>query len=335
MALWRDNRLVRRRAFLYQLRHTDPDLARELAASTWKAEGNGARARFMPVFGERLSMADEPFLEMLLDDRSLMVRRKAAELLASLPESRLCGRMTAVAPRLLRWKDGRLAVNFPAAISPQMVRDGVVPRGSGNPARLRGNQLVQIVGAIPLEQWTEMWGETPVQILAAAQGSRWPRTLVKGFARAALRQRDVTWAVALLAHDFSDSTIARLVTVLPLATFEKLAQQAAQVGEPLSKTHPLALVLRQWRADWSEGLARLWLALLLPYLGQETAEKSPNPMLRGLVKRFAEGCPPGLLAEAEEGLRPFVTQDTIWRTTAVEVVTMLAFRRQMNEAVDD
>ncbi len=75
--------------------------------------------------GTGLSMADEPFLERALDDRDAQVRRRAAELLAGLPDSRLAARLTAAAGSILTLKDGALNPVFPAAVNDALWRDGV------------------------------------------------------------------------------------------------------------------------------------------------------------------------------------------------------------------
>ena len=114
-SVWETGTIHERVAALESLRGTDPGRARELVASTFAADSADHRARFVAAFVRGLSMEDEPFLEAALDDRSKEVRRQAAELLRSLPESRLCLRMIERARAALRWEGGTLVVEPPAS----------------------------------------------------------------------------------------------------------------------------------------------------------------------------------------------------------------------------
>ena len=82
-----------RLTILKRLRHRDPERGRTLMASTWSSESAADREAFLRVLATKLSMDDEPFLEAALGDRSKGVRAAAVELLATLPDSRLCDRM--------------------------------------------------------------------------------------------------------------------------------------------------------------------------------------------------------------------------------------------------
>jgi hypothetical protein len=98
---WETGARAERAALLIDARKHAPELARELLKLTWATEKADDRSAFVSTFEHNLSMADEPLLESILDDRSKEVRRAAAALLVRLPESRLVQRMTARARPLL------------------------------------------------------------------------------------------------------------------------------------------------------------------------------------------------------------------------------------------
>ncbi|MFN9856892.1 MAG: DUF5691 domain-containing protein, partial [Pseudanabaena sp.] len=91
-SVWETGSNAARLMWLTKLRLQEPNQARQLLESTWKQESASDRAAFLKVLGNGLSMADEPFLEALLDDRSKEVRRVTVDLLTCLPESRFCQR---------------------------------------------------------------------------------------------------------------------------------------------------------------------------------------------------------------------------------------------------
>ncbi|NTV65276.1 MAG: hypothetical protein HGA65_17335, partial [Oscillochloris sp.] len=140
IALWETGTRAVRLAVLIRLRAADSNAARAALAATWASEKVDERAAFLETFASGLSMADEPFLEQVLDDRSERVRKAAAGLLAILPESRLSQRMLARLSPLLRWTPGvgpqlpgggkikkpALEVLLPEEYEPTMQRDGIV-----------------------------------------------------------------------------------------------------------------------------------------------------------------------------------------------------------------
>ena len=122
--LWKSDIKIDRHALLRQLRHTNPEIGRQLLESTWKSESPSSRTSLIKLMEVGLTFSDEPFLESVLDDRHLPVRRKAAEFLACLPESRLCQRMKVNTKSVLRWQPDaahQIDVSFPI-ISDQLVK---------------------------------------------------------------------------------------------------------------------------------------------------------------------------------------------------------------------
>ena len=132
-SVWETGTLHERLAALVSLRGTDPGRARELVASTFAADSADQRAKFVGEFARGLSMEDEPFLEAALDDRSKEVRRQAAELLRSLPESRLCLRMIERARACAAaGKAARSSSSRRPPATRRLIRDGVEPKPAAN-----------------------------------------------------------------------------------------------------------------------------------------------------------------------------------------------------------
>jgi len=206
-AAWRSGGRAERLALLHALRTTEPDRARALVEATWDEEGAELRAAMVERLRTGLTMADEPFLEAALDDRAGGVRRAAAALLACLPGSRLCARMTVRALPLLRLVPGprpRLEATLPRAIDAGMARDGVVSLrwpGLGK----RAGWLLQLVAAVPPAAWCERLDRGPAGLVRlAARDTAAPEVLatggeviLSGWATAASRQRDGAWASAV------------------------------------------------------------------------------------------------------------------------------------------
>jgi hypothetical protein len=197
--VWETGTLHERLAALKSLRETDPGRARALVASTYAADPADHRAKFVAAFVRGLSMDDEPFLETALDDRSKEVRRQAAELLRSLPESRLCLRMMERTRAALRWEGGTLVVEPPAACDKALIRDGVEPKPAANvPLGERAWWLREVVSAVPTKAIASLLGVAAAQVVEANRDGEWEGALWTAWTISALRQRDVEWAEPLL-----------------------------------------------------------------------------------------------------------------------------------------
>ncbi|MEU4427216.1 DUF5691 domain-containing protein [Actinoplanes sp. NPDC024001] len=138
----------------------------------------------------------------------------------------------------------QLVVEPPAELDPALRRDGVgaAPvRGVGAGAWL----LEEVVAGTPLETWN---GLDPAGYLALARGHDWANPLLHGWAKAAVTQRNVAWAVALL--DTDSGTLREAVRwdlhlVLPPDRLARLAAEALR-GESGSAHRLLALHPGPW-----------------------------------------------------------------------------------------
>ncbi|WP_432923636.1 DUF5691 domain-containing protein [Microbispora sp. CA-135349] len=264
-----------RRAFLAALRRRDPAAARELLERGWSAETPEDRAVFVTILADGLGMADEPFLETVLDDRRREVRQAAADLLTRLPRSRLARRMTARARRLVTGSGAGLRAEPPAACDGAMERDGVRARPPAG-METRGWWLQQVVAHTPLSFWPEHLGMPPDEIAGARIGD-WEREVRMGWTRAAILQRDPAWARAL----FEAEPLTDLLAVLPP---EEQSLRAAELvaGHPVDGQ--MVMMLGGVPRPWGDRLARAVLKKIV-----ETTRTQPwnaGELIRLAGERF-------------------------------------------------
>ncbi|MFH8568845.1 DUF5691 domain-containing protein [Streptomyces sp. NPDC017993] len=283
-ALWEEGLFAERVALLTALRRRSPQAGLDLLASTWASERAEDRLMFLDSLREGLSAGDEPFLEQALSDRSRNVRATAAELLSTLPGSALAARMaqrarTCVSLDRMAGSAGAPGTPLPTAPEPVgpvilveaphecdagMQRDGVAakpPSGRGE----RSWWLGQLVDAAPLDAWRERFGGLePAAIVALPVADDWRTELHDAWCRAAVRQRNIDWAHALLgapsapsqaaevAPGGSSRDLAKLLTVLPEG------ERAGWVAEFIA-AHGLSEAFRLLGVcgvPWSEPLGR-------------------------------------------------------------------------------
>ena len=334
-----------RRALVVQLRTHNPELGRALVQTVWKRHGAGPRALFLAALQTGLSAADEPFLETALDDRAEVVRRKAVGLLLAVPDARLRTRLAAAAETLLAWTpeaETQITVTPLGDVAPALQRDGVSVQPMRDTARLAGLQISHMLSAVPLEAWTTRWQADPATIVRAAQTSRWPRTLVTGWALAADYQRNSEWAQALLVESNFHPNTLRAVGVLTPDHFNRLIAEHADWSGPLHKSDRLVLFTRRWTAPWPDLHAARWIEAMGATLSHAEHVRVANSneqsaavigVVKACLKQFALGADPKWGEEAAEQWLPRVAGDSPWWAAIHETVDTLQMRRRMHDTV--
>ncbi|MBE0696194.1 MAG: hypothetical protein IH586_04660, partial [Anaerolineaceae bacterium] len=240
--IWHEGQRKERMAYLNDLRTRDPQAARELLTSTWAEESPNERTIFLRVLANGLSMADEPFLETVLDDRRKDVRQTAGELLAHLPGSRLVQRMIQMGQQLLSWKNGLLRgsieANLPESCGERMLRDGVEQKpSSGLALGEKAWWLAQVLALIPPSTWSSRWNKKVSTLIEAVSKNEMEDALIYGWTEAALRFADSEWIEALLVYERRRADSKRLYDL-----FVRLPQSAkeAVMIDLLRENHSLA-----------------------------------------------------------------------------------------------
>lgn len=331
---WEANTAVKRQSFLTTLREENTAVARQLLENYWRTLPDTERHKLIKLLERHISMDDEPFLEAALDDRSHLVRRKAAELLAYLPDSRLGLRMANHVRHLILWKQGQIIISFPKEISPAMRRDGIQPTDTNKDiSRTRSQQLIQMVGAVPLDYWIMEWKASIPQILNAVQHSKWPRSLLNGFITAAFKQQDQAWIRALLVANQFNTQVSRLLAVMDhQALFRYIMSNKPLFqtdNKPLKINHPMLSVLQKHNHDWNEEMAQFWIEQIATNIRQTAERKTVDMQIKSLAKRRFDKFPVSVLDFARVQFETAVSENPKWRPTTESILATMAFKQSM------
>ncbi|MCA9983194.1 MAG: hypothetical protein KDE59_02825 [Anaerolineales bacterium] len=328
-----------------QLRLHDPDRARGWIERIWPDANSRLRMLMLDLMGPGLSMSDEPFLEGLLDEESLGVRRRVADLLSRLPESRLAGRMAARARRYLRWvpAQGRtpatIALQPPAQLSESELRDGLAEPVRQGQLNRQGWQLLNFLRATPLWVWTEHFPYPLEEIIAAGLASELDVSLIRGWATAAERQENLAWAEALLfgCPEIVEGRYASasLLQILSPAGREQLT--LFYVGQPddgpaIKRYGRETTALRECKHSWSEPFARRILERFGSYLSDSQQDGLPQLNLQRTLRQMAYHFPPALLPECQQRLLPLVAGQKRWQGPVNGFLRILETRASLYDA---
>lgn len=320
--VWRFGSAVARREWLAALRRASPTQAREALVEVWRREPANIRVDFLTVFRDGLQLADEEFLESVLDDRARDVRRLAAELLANLPGSRLSQRMADRAAAMVEFerrtiRGDQLVLSLPVECDERMRRDGIDPTpppGTGE----RAWWFRQILAATPLAFWSDFVPGPEEVLRLPVSGAGGALALHAALADAAARQRDPRWARALLtvpAADIAVEQVAGLVMALPCEEWAE-AVSAQLARKPVAQLADVFLGLpTPWPADLGN--------LMLDRLDDDAGEHAIGYIAHQVARAVPTDCldHPLVCRPPREGASP-------WHHRLVEI---LLFRRAMYE----
>jgi Family of unknown function (DUF5691) len=345
--VWNEGSLAARVAVLTRLHDAQPQHARDWLSQVWPKEKAEPRAELLAAFGASLTPEDEPFIENILDDRSMAVRAQAAWLLARIPGSRLSQRMIARADAMLAYEPpkagmlsklkalagaagGKLIVEPPQEIDAAWDRDGIpakAPQGVGK----RAYWLRLVLSLVPLPHWQQRFGVTPDVLLSAAQASEWADALIMGWTDAAHAFADTDWRLALwhawldlMASDPKgdvqknalDADLPAMLAAMPPPEAEPCLLAALE--SPLDISHAVLLdCLRRVGKPWGAGLGSACLARL-----REAAATQRSATV-ALLPMAARAIPRDLFAQALAPWPEFASDNYIDKAWAREIANFI------------
>lgn len=294
--VWQYGSLAQRRRWLATKLADDPGAAREALEGSWKSEPADVRADFLGVLAGHVRAEDEAFLEAALTDRAAAVRERAADLLGRLPGTRY-GETMADRLRPLVRRNGR-------------VLEVSVPQGERGEGTVR---LRTLAAAAPLAFWTELG--PPAEVVRMTVEGCPAGVLRDSWATAALRQRDETWAQALIGADPGGRTTPPLLGVLSPAS------QAATVGHLVSRlpVESFARLVHELPRPWTKELG----TALLDWIARQDDHRLVSHAAVVIARAVPAACLRHPLATTR------LTMDAgPWRRALTET---LNFRREMYE----
>ncbi len=271
--IWLEGTPAQRNELLQRMRAVDAVRAREWIADAWKKERAETRAQMIQALAIDLTLADEPMLELALDDRVQAVQQQAAHLLLQLPESALSQRMIARADALLDWHDQALTITLPHTIEPDASwkRDALPDKPAQGVSHV--DWLLQTtIMRVPLSHWDTRFGVAPAALVAAAAQTDRATALISGWTQAVWMEPRADWIAALWAwwqaaqaEAASVGMLRTMLQHLPSDLAEQYIQANMQQTETTQDVRWVAL-LDDLPRPWSASFAQTYLAVVFDWL---------------------------------------------------------------------
>jgi hypothetical protein len=260
-----DNETTKARETIFpELRAQDPARARELLVASFKTESAETRNALLLEMRIGLSLADEPFLESALDDRSSIVATSAARLLGSLRASAYVERMTERARRYVRI--GRTSVDLvlPDAFDPTWKRDGLSEAAKTDKTGARALWVLAMLSATPPQVWIDAASIDVETLVQRAAKSEYANQVTEMLAIASARFGPHALTEALLrVLPAGTPMFGVCVRALPRAHADRLTLDLLRETSALANgsDHAAALLLT-FDGPWSLELSTMALTRL-------------------------------------------------------------------------
>jgi hypothetical protein len=182
--------------------------------------------------------------------------------------------------------------------------------------------LQQMLSAIPPSTWTRLWKQSPAELIETAAQGDWKATLHAGWKAATVNHRDTDWAEALMKVYPRET---HLLAVFPAQRRENLlaAQLQAAPKDGLD-------LLCRYDLPWSAALS-LRVVDFLRSNYQILADPNQLAAVYDAFRTIGRLMDPAILPEAIRGLKVKSEPNPTWERAVEELLTILDFRRQMNE----
>ena len=287
---WRVGASEARLRFLQHYRQQEPKAARTLLESTWTQEAAKERTAFLGALRSGLGLADEPFLEQCLADRSLAVRTEAARLLAGLVGGRrqqaLLAQLTNYISVERGWLRRSLQVKLPARYETAWADLGIREE---SPLGVRIGQkagwLVQLLALLPPTVLVAHLGVDAVEFLEFVRTSDFAEALTMALLEGAELHQDHAFLLAELNHlqrlltleqvkasEWQDRFV-RYAPLLPTSVRDQLLLRylTALPGNAFADWTTMAVVMRTFE-QLSHNVTNNLLTVQWPALLQRTTQ---------------------------------------------------------------
>ncbi len=345
--IWETGNRSQRLHLLKALREQQSGKAVELIQSTWKEDDLQSRVQFVKMLKFKASVADEAFLEECLDNRRKEIRKAAAKVLSTIPESRLCQRVFEQLKTLIslkqKSKKGKLNIKLPEELTDQMIRDGIDPSSRWFKGGVKASRLGQMIAVVPPSFWESYFKKTVSETLQLFVKSEWSELILQAITEATIRHKNSQWTEEILLfwldnfqkNHWQYFNPLQLFDVVNEAVFNKVALINIQKKNSLlDEESPLTLLLRSVVLPWQDTLSKTFIQAMQAWIAGETSHYWSGWHLRPVLKKAALHTNPKLFQQLSQGWSSNSYAWNSWEKEVDAFFSILKFRKDMIEELE-
>lgn len=323
--LWQTGTLAQRYQVLLQLRTSDPALALTWLQQTWDQENAATKQELLQVITVNSSMADEAWLQTLLNEKSKLVRAQALDLLKCIPGSALIQQHWQTVSPAIQIKKIKNSLGIPIKKAlhfealqdiPEDVFKSGIEKLSNDKTFTDDEFIVyQLIQYIPLQKWEQHFNLSPEEIIDLFQQTTVFKKYLPAFVKAILRFKDKEWALSFVQH--CDTFYIDLIPLLPL-------QQQEFYSTKYFNQYPDSILnqVAERKEEWSMELAQAIF---------KHTSKNPYQYNRHFYGELIHLIPAGI----SDVLDTYTTEDEysqrMWTGIAVHVLKLVSLKKEIQK----
>ncbi len=338
---WLSTDPAKRIGYIAFLRKIHPEEAIRILQPSWEQEPYRLKLSFLKSFRAGLSLNDEHFLEKCLDDPQKNIRKKAAALLALLPDSTLSVQLFEyMASFLEETNDERLIVHLPQQAEPYWLHLGLQNKKTTAPYQSKSATLLgSLIEYLHPSYWSTFLNAPPKTCLEKIEQTPLSDILLHGLVSAVLLHQEQEWADAMADRLFSEKKRRPAVYVEVLEkispeTFNQLLTRQLKNQAFLIEEDSLAYSLIQLSDHpWADELAK---AVILPFQQWLSTARSAQWQVwhyKKILEIASYRINPNLLSFFRNGwqFQSYIAYQ--WQEEIEKFNNTLAFRKGMHKAI--
>ena len=209
---WENGSLGERKAALIQMREQDPARGLSLLAETWPRENAARRAELLACLSTGAGEDDLPWLEQVLEEKSVKVREAALSILKTIPQSALVQGYWTLLKELITIEQGKGLLGFGTKYTliihplPQDTAKRIqgIDAMSGKSGMSDELYVIsQCISQVPPQLWTEHYLKDVTTFLELFRKNDKYRVLLPAFGKAAISFRNEEWLRTIIQMDRS------------------------------------------------------------------------------------------------------------------------------------
>ncbi len=322
--VWHTANQATRFNLLRKLRRENPNKAQDLLSKTWNKEDFSARSVFINVLEINLTVKDEPFLELALNDSRKEIRTTAQWLLYKMQYSKL---NTSIFEQLKTvFKLGKtknfIEINIPKQVDGvllEYLNEHKVKIFSFTPDFF----VRKTISIIDPDFWCKEWNISIYDFLSLVAKSKHKLEFYGALTQAIANYSKIEWVEAIVRYLIKERKpnslvymLSNIFTILPTDKKEEILKECLYLEEELHLYHPFVTLISQYNTILSTTLTKQIIDKLIEYM--KNHEKKNSSELYFLYN-LAFSIPTTMFKEISQILDP-----GIWPSWSKDLSTFLS-----------
>lgn len=329
--LWQTGTSEQRKKILAQIRKNEPEKGRELLQQVWPQENAASKSELIQQLAINAGEDDLPWLEELMNEKSIKVKDEVLKILKSIPSSFIVQKYW----RILRMsvskqqsksllgigKKETLAIKL-TQVDDEIFKTGIQQVASEKNANDESFILYQLIGAVPPDLWEEHLEMDRKTIIETLLKDQQFASLVGAFGLAASRFNN---------HDWLRTVITLHKNSLHIDAFKLLLQKEAELyalqflssDEGASSVlHVISFFSEEWGMEFSKAVFKF-------------TAKNPYKYNKAFYDQIVHLLPVSLVGELEKFTPKEEHLAAVWVNLTGHIMKLLAIKLQTLKAFNE